>query len=63
MFLSEYFKNSSNNFEQLCINFANEKIQAFCTKRLINEEEEWYKKEGILLPDFSFISNDNIVGK
>lgn len=32
-------------------------------RRLINEEEEWYKKEGILLPDFTFISNDDIVGK
>lgn len=62
LFLPEYFKESNNNFEQLCINYANEKIQAFCTQRLIDEEKDWYNKEGILVPDFSFISNDDIVG-
>lgn len=52
-----------NRFEQLCINFANEKIQKFSTHRLIFEEQEWYKTEGIDLPEISFPGNDNILSE
>lgn len=52
-----------NLFEQLCINFANEKIQNFSAHRLIFEEQEWYKAEGIDLPEIAFPGNDNILSE
>lgn len=52
-----------NLFEQFCINYGNEKIQNFCTHRLIYKEQEWYKAEGLKVPEISFPGNDNILGK
>lgn len=63
MSFTECFNPPMNRFEQLCINFANEKIQKFSTHRLIFEEQEWYKTEGIDLPEISFPGNDNILSE
>lgn len=52
-----------NQFEQFCINFANEKLQNFCTHRQIYKEQEWYKAEGLDLPEISFPGNSDILGK
>lgn len=63
MFSIECFDSSMNLFEQFCINYANEKIQNFCTQRLIYKEQEWYKTEGLNLPEISFPGNDQILGE
>lgn len=52
-----------NQFEQFCINYANEKIQNFCINRLIYKEQEYYKAEGLDLPKISFPGNDDILGE
>ncbi len=36
-----------NGFEQLCINFANEKLQQMFNKHTFTLEEDTYKKEGV----------------
>lgn len=54
---------SKNLFEQFCINYANEKIQYFCTSRPICDELEWYKTEGVVAPKITFSGNDQILGK
>lgn len=52
-----------NCFEQICINFVNEKIRKFSTNRLIKEEVDWYESEGLSLPQIGFLDNQNIISK
>lgn len=63
MIFTECFDASMNRFEQFCINYPNEKIQNFYTNRLIHKEQEWYKAEGLDLPEIPFPGNDTILGE
>lgn len=51
-----------NSFEQMRINFINEKFRQFSTTRLIKEEIEWYKIEGLEIPVIDFLDNQNVIG-
>lgn len=51
----------TNSFEQLCINYCNEKLHTFFLKQIIFAEVEVYKDEGIPIPEISF-SNLHVVG-
>lgn len=57
---SENFKD--NSFEQLSINFMNEKVCEFANNRLIEEEVQFYKMEGLEIPQINFLSNENVIG-
>lgn len=63
IYFVECFDPSMNLFEQFCINYANEKIQNFSTHRLICEEQEWYKAEGLDLPKIVFPGNDEVLSE
>lgn len=60
---TECLRTSKNQFEQLCINYTNEKIQNFSTNLLIRHEQDWYKKEGVEIPKIEFPGNEVILGK
>jgi hypothetical protein len=51
----EIFEN--NSFEQLCINFANEKLQQLFNATTFKREEQLYESEGIQFTHVEFIDN------
>ncbi|XP_012723887.2 unconventional myosin-VIIa [Fundulus heteroclitus] len=55
----ENFK--TNSFEQLCINFANEKLQQFFVAHIFKLEQEEYLKEGVVWNNIQFSDNDKIL--
>ena len=46
-----------NSFEQLCINFCNEKLQFHFNEHIFRMEQSLYKEEGIIIPGTAFVDN------
>eukprot|EP00320_Phaeocystis_rex_P000214 CAMPEP_0119057708 /NCGR_PEP_ID=MMETSP1178-20130426/2102_1 /TAXON_ID=33656 /ORGANISM="unid sp, Strain CCMP2000" /LENGTH=1078 /DNA_ID=CAMNT_0007038565 /DNA_START=76 /DNA_END=3312 /DNA_ORIENTATION=- len=46
-----------NTFEQLCINFTNERLQSHFTDALIKRQQEDYKREGVTCAHINFPDN------
>ncbi|XP_070700920.1 unconventional myosin-VIIb-like [Pempheris klunzingeri] len=52
---------NTNSFEQLCINFANEKLQQFFVAHIFKLEQKEYTKEDIVWKNIKFSDNQNIL--
>jgi len=50
-----------NGFEQLCINYCNEKLQQKFTKDIFQSVQDEYKYEGIDLDDIKFDDNSDVL--
>ena len=50
-----------NSFEQMCINFANEKLQQHFTSYTFKMENALYKSEGIDFKGVPYIDNQNVL--
>lgn len=59
-FISEFF--TINSFEQFCINYCNEKLQQFFNERILKQEQELYKKEGLNIPEVKYNDNQDCIG-
>lgn len=51
-----------NRFEQLCINFINEKLQQMFVKIMVKDEIKWYAREGVEMPEIPFFDNLCVLG-
>ena len=50
-----------NSFEQLCINYCNEKLQSHFNDHIFRVEQATYKEEGLDMGQFSFSDNNRCV--
>ena len=50
-----------NSFEQFCINYCNEKLQQFFNQRILKDEQELYKKEGLGVKNVNFVDNQDCI--
>ena len=50
-----------NSFEQLCINFVNERLQNFMNDTVFKTEKAIYNEEEIPCEDVNFTNNMNII--
>ena len=50
-----------NSFEQLCINFSNEKLQQYFIKEIFKAEQKLYHDEGINYDKIEFKDNEEII--
>ncbi|CAL4069628.1 unnamed protein product, partial [Meganyctiphanes norvegica] len=57
----EVFKVNENSFEQLCINYANEKLQFYFNKHIFKLEQQEYAKEKIEWQSIDFQDNHAVI--
>lgn len=51
-----------NSFEQLNINYVNEKLRQFTTTRLIIDEIDYYESKGLEAPEIEYLDNVEVLG-
>jgi len=51
----------TNGFEQMCINYCNEKLQQFFNENTFKQEEQLYEAEGVKYDHVTFIDNQPVL--
>lgn len=52
-----------NSFDQLCINFINEKAQNFTINRLMDSEIRYHHTQNLEMPQIDYLDNEPILSK
>lgn len=58
----EYSTKNLNTFDQLCINYTNERLQKFFVDLMLSKEKHWYDSQAIEVPFVEFFDNGPIIG-
>ena len=61
-FRSEYFTEANNTFDQLCMNYINERIQNLFVDIMLKKEKQWYDSQSLDVPFVEFFDNTDIIG-
>lgn len=51
-----------NTFDQLCINYTNERLQNFFVEIMLSKEKQWYEQQSLKVPFVPFFDNASIIG-
>lgn len=60
--ISEYLTEDINTFDQLCINYTNERLQHFFVTMMLSKEKQWYADQSLDVPFVPFFDNAAIIG-
>lgn len=52
---------TANSFEQLCINYGNEKLQQYFINYVLKKEQEIYQSEGIVVEEVHPVDNQDVL--
>lgn len=58
----EYSADGNNTYDQLCINYSNERMQKLFVDLKLSVEKEWYNIEGLNIPFVPFFDNFQTIG-
>lgn len=61
--LLECRSQATNNYDQFCINYINEKFQQEFVERMLIRDKKWYDKEMVDVKFIDFFDNSAIVGR
>lgn len=54
--------NMDNSFDQLCINYTNERFQHYFVDSMLVKERQWYDSQQLDVPFVPFFDNSQIIG-
>lgn len=62
-FLLEFSILRDNTFDQLCINYCNERFQQYFVNLMLDQEKKWYEEQNLKVPFVQYLDNSQIIGK
>lgn len=54
--------NMDNSFDQMCINYTNERFQHYFVDIMLVKEKQWYDSQKLNVPFVPFFDNSPIIG-
>lgn len=60
--ITEYSTKNHNSFDQLCINYSNERLQKLFVDLMLSTEKKWYDSQKLEIPFVEFFDNTHIIG-
>lgn len=61
-FWVEFSTLRDNTFDQLCINYCNERFQQYFVNLMLDQEKKWYNAQNLKVPFVQYLDNSQIIG-